>query len=319
MKKIVIDHDDIFKMNIKFNGKEIPLHLFIDSYNKKRNQSKEMMEILPSIYCNTVLNTLDKGDRLLYQLENLFLDRKEQYIIYVANIRDYFSVVDKMDKERYPEQEKINVRNTYIDTKVLPFPSTLGGGCRMWRLFEKIDLLRWSSNSLYCPLTVSQTLKVTSNSQLLNEKICRESRCEEFIKKMMGGTFVPIYDDEDSYNAISMQCIDDKIRLCEGKHRVCAAKRFGLKEIPATVYYYRITNGVKLLDEQERAEEMRIWDGKYTDVCDEILRECYRIYTTIGLAEEDVRELNESVEDDNYIAFLERKTEKNILEILGVE
>ena len=26
MKEIIIDHDDIFKMNIKFNGKEIPLY-----------------------------------------------------------------------------------------------------------------------------------------------------------------------------------------------------------------------------------------------------------------------------------------------------
>lgn len=306
-------------MNIKFNGKEIPLYHFINSYKNKKDDSKDMLEILPSIYCNTILNTLDGVDRSYYQLQSFWLGRKEQYIIYVKNMRDYFSVIGKDDKVEFPKTTKIDVRNKYIDTKLLPYPSMLGGGCWMWRLFEKIDLLQSSTHSLYCPLTEAQVLKVTENCKLLNKKICRESRCEEFINKMLDGTFVPIYEDEDSYNAISMECIDDKIRLYEGKHRVCAAKRFGLKEIPATVYYYRITNGVKLLDEQERAEEMRIWDEKYTDICDEILRECYRIYTAIGLAEDDVRELNESVEDDNYIAFLERKTGKNILVILGVK
>ena len=319
MEEILIEDNDIFKMIIKFNGKEIPLYHFINSYKNKKDDSKDMLEILPSIYCNTILNTLDGVDRLYYQLQSFWLGRKEQYIIYVKNMRDYFSVIGKDYKVEYPKTTKIDVRNTYIDTKLLPYPSMLGGGCWMWRLFEKIDLLQSSTHSLYCPLTEAQVLKVTENCKVLNEKICRQSRCERFIKKMMEGTFVPIYEDEDFENAISMECIDGKFRLYEGKHRVCAAKRFKLKQIPATIYYYTITNDKKLQDEHEHTEKMWIQNGRYIDLCDEILKECYRIYTAIGLSEDNIRELNEAVDDDNYIAFLERKTGKCILEILGVD
>lgn len=324
MEKIYISHNKIFNMNLKFNGKDIPLYSFVEAYKKKQNNSLEMVEILPSIYCNAVLNTKIGWKKILHRIK-VYFDEEDDYIIYIKNIRDSVSIemegeYDYLNKSAY--SVKCGEDNTYVKTELLPYPSLLGGGCCIWSLFSAIELFTTCSESdvLYKPLSESQLLRITADISVLNENVCKNSVCcGEFINKMLDGTFVPIYADEDSYNAIKVVCVDGKMSLDEGKHRVCAAKRFGIEQIPATVYYY--SNNETGDSYYQNTNSMRFWLGdiKKESLCNEILEECYRIYRNIGLSDNNIRELNETVTDDCFISFLEKMTGKSIMEILGLK
>ena len=306
---------------IIFNGKSLYLKDFLDSYKEKCKKTNEFIEILPSIYCNSKINTLYGIGKIFYIIKKAFKN-DDNYIIYNKNKRDKFELFDLKDtKNCYNKTSSQDVspktKNEYVATERLPYPSLLGGGCEMWNIFTDVGLTTFRDfcEVAYKPLSYEQVLQITSKNELLNNTICRNGRCASFIKKMLDGTFTPIYEDQDRLNAIRISDNNGKVSLSEGKHRICAAKRFGVKKIPATVTYYNYNytphNSVvdTLLVNHISQNKMR---------CEEILNECNRIYKNIGLSDDAIHQLNESVSDNDYITFLEQQTGKNILEILGV-
>ena len=84
MKEIYIRNNEISDLIINFNGKEISLYYFVQSYRQKQTKAPGMVEILPSIYCNAVLNTKRGWKKILHKIK-VYFDEADDYIIYVKN------------------------------------------------------------------------------------------------------------------------------------------------------------------------------------------------------------------------------------------
>lgn len=307
---------EIYVREFEFNCVKLDLFYFLQEFETKEKVWGEEVEILPSIYCwrKTYLPKVLKQYERIYLkfMEVFFYKDLEVFFIENRNIRNYFNI----EKEKHPELAKsitdfeYEAIDTYVETEKLPYPDMLHNGCKMWSIFQKLGLY---NNEIYSPLSGSQVLKVTSYCENLNELICKKSRCNDFIEKMLNGTFEPIFVKDNSRDAISfLRTFKGYYELEEGKHRICAAKRFRLEKIPATVYQQKIKN--PSMEESTRLNFLSPVISKKT-FCTEVLKKYKQIYANLGLSEGEMKELTEEIPDEKYIEYIENKAGKSIMEL----
>ena len=125
-----------------------------------------------------------------------------------------------------------------IATEQLPYPDSLGNngdldirsiahGCSICQLFLE--------NGAKEPLPFAHILRETSEIPEFLE-ICKSSKhCGKLLDKFKNGTYKALYQggqgDDDILVVLRKKDVDI-YDVIEGKHRVCVAKRFGIKEIP---------------------------------------------------------------------------------------
>lgn len=311
-----LTRQEIYVREFEFDYAKLDLSYFLQEFETKEKVCGEEVEILPSIYCwrKTYLpKILKQYERIYIKSMKVFLNKDlEVFFIENRNIRNYFNI----EKEKHPEfAEKIlNVEyeciDEYVETEKLPYPNTLHNGCKMWSIFQELGLY---NNEIYSPLSGSQVLKVTSYSENLNELICKKSKCNDFIQKMLNGTFEPIFVKDNLRDAISvLKTFKGYYELEEGKHRICAAKRFGVDRIPVTVYQQKIKKR-HIVESSSRNLLSPIIPKK--TFCTEVLKKHKQIYANLGLSEDEMRELTEEIPDEKYIEYIENKAKKGIIEL----
>lgn len=312
-----LTRDEIHVREFEFAGEKLELSYFLYEFEDKEKIWGEEVEVLPSIYCwrKTYLpKRLRKYEKYYLNIMQIFFNRDlESFFIETRNRRNYFDIKktnfpqlgNKVLEDLFGEYEKVD---TYVETEKLPYPGMLHNGCKMWSVFSKLGLY---DGGIYSPLSGSQVLKVTSYIENLNNTICKNSKCNDFIPKMLNGTFEPIFVKDNSRDAISVTSkFEGYYELDEGKHRICAAKRFGLDRIPATVYIEKTKQCFEGI--LPRPFSLTIPKKIF---CSEVLKEYKRIYADLGLNEEDMKELTEKISDEKYIQFVENKTGKSIIEL----
>ena len=131
---------------------------------------------------------------------------------------------------------------------------------------------------------------------------------------MTEGKYEAKFEVDNSYydDDISVTLEDGTYSLNEGKHRVCIAKRFNIERIPAQVT--TIINDKDTLVKSKSMLEPIPFNYKRVN-CENILIDCYEKYNMIGLNDEDVRKLNETVSDKDLVNFIETTVGKTLTEI----
>lgn len=128
-------------------------------------------------------------------------------------------------------------KNILVETDVLPFPNSLGNngdsdirgikhGCMLCQYFLDIEGHKE-------PLNIKQIISSTSSDEFYLE-ICKSSiHCMKLLNKFQSGTYKLIADGGDGKDDITIGFNDGEYYIYEGKHRVCVAKRFNIKTLPA--------------------------------------------------------------------------------------
>jgi len=127
---------------------------------------------------------------------------------------------------------QVEIRN--FKTELLDYPSVLGDstrkkylhGCIVCQRFRELGIAE-EPQDIYAILTATAKNKETYN------ELCLESTfCAPLIQKFQNRTYKAKYDGGDGDDDISVSIINGEYYVDEGKHRVCIAKRFEIKEIP---------------------------------------------------------------------------------------
>ncbi|MEB2280216.1 hypothetical protein LAV73_09435 [Lysinibacillus xylanilyticus] len=313
--------EDLYSYNVLFQGKSSSL-IELDIYYMKQIEkwhNKEIgseIEVLPSIYYRKIKSEQPKNvfsKTLNFIYSQLFDKQKFNIVIEVRNIRDSFKIVkDDIEHEYncYVDAEYIE-ENLYIDTKELPYPNSLGGGpnrCDIWGIFSRLKLLDYRDD-LYNILDNKRMFELSSCNDRLLEVCINSKHCGKIIKKMKEGKYKAKFEVDNNYydDDISVELQDGTYRLNEGKHRVCMAKRFNIERIPAQVTTI-------ISDKDTLVKPKRFFHSKPLN-CENILIDCYDKYNRLGLSNDSVRELNETVSDMELVNFIETTVGKTLTEI----
>lgn len=323
-----LKEEELLRHKVQFQNHFLYLADLDSHYHKKikslhDNNLGVEIEVLPSIYYKKfaklhpkkVIHHKDQfASKIAKSLYNYFYDKqKYEIIITVKNIRDrfkLFSTDEEIPNSYYPT---INVKDdelTYLNPTLLPYPSSLGGGasgCAIWSLFQKLDMVNTYSNT-YEILSVRKMFEITSHNPKMLE-ICKKSNpCGPIIKKMQEGDYK--IGSECGCDDIKAEVVDGtKYYAHEGKHRTCIAKRFNIKEIPILLTHSETDKSQRWYDHRRIPKDM---NGN----CEYILAACYERFKKVGLNIEDVRKLNESISDTDYVSFIEQKVGKELTEII---
>jgi hypothetical protein len=119
-------------------------------------------------------------------------------------------------------------------TELLDYPCVLGDSTRKKYLHGCIICQRFRECGIHEePQNIYNILTTTAKDKETYNKWCLESTfCAPLIQKFLNGTYKAKYDGGDGDDDISVFKMDGKYCVDEGKHRVCIAKRFDIKEIP---------------------------------------------------------------------------------------
>jgi len=119
-----------------------------------------------------------------------------------------------------------------INPDIVEYPSVLGGnntgylhGCAICQFFFNKG---WSDE----PQDIYSILSSTSNKTEFNQLCLNSTHCAPIIEKFLNGTYKAKYDGGNGADDIYVWNNGDAIVAVEGKHRICIAKRFKIKEIP---------------------------------------------------------------------------------------
>ncbi|QGG46322.1 hypothetical protein [Heliorestis convoluta] len=324
-------HQNLYSIKVYFQEKQLTL-MDLDTYymeqinNKFDGKIGHKIEVLPSVYYiktaflnkNTSRRNYDsKLKTLLNVIYNHLYSRQIFNItVDVKNIRDRFEMVDSsevFEENGYYTDRKYRTENKFLDPKYLPYPDTLGKGpgrCVIWSIFSVLGLLD-HGHEVYSIFSHRKMFEVTSYSDRLLNACLNSQHCGEIIKKMQKGKYKAKFEtkDENFDDDIQVSYENGRYMLSEGKHRVCMAKRFNINSIPVEVT-------ITTVDEESYVKSNLLIPQRFYKKfinCENILTECYDRYKKLGLDREDVRTLNETASNSNYVDYLEKITNKNIL------
>ena len=206
----------------------------------------------------------------------------------------------------------------YINPNDLPYPNTLGKGagkCVIWSIFSNLNLYSTSYN-LYSVMSAKDMFEMSSQNEKLLQCCCRSWLCGPIISKMKEGRYEAKFENQsenDYRDDIFVSCRNGKYSLYEGKHRVCIAKRLNIELVPAIVEVYEY-------EKKELYKKMRKLESYNSKkcTCENILAECIKIYTNLGLSVADIHELNEVIGNKGMLEFIEERSGKSIAELARV-
>ncbi|MEZ0536024.1 hypothetical protein ACAG39_02105 [Caldicellulosiruptoraceae bacterium PP1] len=126
--------------------------------------------------------------------------------------------------------------------KIKEYPTRLGSKCL---LLKKLGYDPYSDTE---EEIMDVLIKTEKDKNYLN--ICKESsRCSAFYKEFSQGNIEPYFERDPIY----LERFENNYWVIEGKHRICLAKRAGIKKIKA--YIYETTNSQMLLPNIGQPEE----------------------------------------------------------------
>lgn len=258
----------------RFQGKKFKLYDI-----EKSLKSEEDTEIFPGIY----MRSTNRGN-VLVRLMNIILQRKH-FVIKNENRRDSFQICSEIEKTMlmsdYHSDEVIGTMMENVNPQNVEKPGHLGGGkcggCAVHSYFNYLDILGEYDIDGYCFWGDEEAVEATKKEEFFLE-MCRRSKCFYTYEKILKEG----YDENiEMFDPIKVSYIDGKYHVGEGKHRVCAMRRFGYnKDIPMLVTRVGKSEG-----------EPRELDRKYFSDNKHILESCYSLYERIGISSTDVKEL----------------------------
>lgn len=325
---------ELEEISIEFQGKELYLNCI-----KMKDKYRE--EVLPGVHV-----TFHKSKTLLwfeikqkkYKLDtlNAFVNSmckkcKVTVKIEADNKRDSIRIIKHQDIEFIPlysftrseekdvkiiKDEKINEgNNPYFPTDYLPYPDSLGhGGCCLKDIFSSLGLISHISHSeidRYEFFSLDEILEMTSGSERA-KKLCEGSntRCRLATKKLLKGTYKALYEGGTGDDDITVYYDEETgtYEAGEGKHRVCAAKRFGIKTIPVVL---KINSATKDWIKAE-LEEDNISRSQSISSYEEIVNDFYNKCKKIGLNHDQALGMLKS---NDIIQYIEDETGEDITAI----
>lgn len=282
----VLDLTEIQNFTITFEKYAFPLPIIVNYYNSllKKDAKNKLQEVLPSIYCIIYDNKLYLINKNIRNKSYIYMENKQ------------------IDKKTH------KTSTIDIDPSKLPYPEALGGGCPIWSLFQSTKFYN-TPDSLYNPkfysiLKNEDILEITANykNNEFKKRYCEnkyENCYPKFLKKILNGTF-----SLSSHNKIKIIKYENGYELYEGKHRICASKRYELPklQVEQTEYFY---------------EKYPNATCNYNDPLPiNIIDDYYKSYDEIDMDKEEARYITENVSNQDFISYLEKYYNKDIFDIL---
>lgn len=244
--------------NKKYSGDKI------NSYIEK-HRDKSPLEIFPGITVSLKEENKFKKiiSRFLYGKDNTKL------IFDVQNARDWFNVIDSKTPNDYSSSQKFETTTEYIHPNDVLYPNYLSEGkchgCPVTDYFSRL-----SSPETYDIISDSDIVEQTkAEPYFIN--LCKSSRCHKTYQNILTEGYKINKND-----MIKLDKYNDSYIPQEGKHRICALKRFDYpKKIPAEITHSTDYKADTLQEEHFVSFEQRL--KKYY--------ECFKYY---GLSKEEV-------------------------------
>lgn len=137
----------------------------------------------------------------------------------VQNIRDRFDIVNHKIQTKNPASFEVMERE--VDVQSIEYPSNLGGGacagCPVVRYFAAL-----TNNAGYKIITEGEIVEKTKNS-IFFQDVCKSSKCHKTYQKIIREGYDKSLKASDM---VKLNKYYNKVTVIEGKHRVCALKRF---------------------------------------------------------------------------------------------
>lgn len=233
-------------------------------------------EIFPGIYLRNIGN-----DNYFSSLVNSLL-KKKKYLLRNENKRDFFQICSKWEetKSEFHAGKTISTKVEYINPQSIEQPGSLGGGecggCPIRNYFNHLGLLDRHDINGYYFFSDEEVIEATQKEEFFLG-ICRHSNCYKNYEKILNEGFA---ENLETRYQIKVSYDNGKYIAVEGKHRVCAMKRFGYTNpVPMRVTRNSASTGNVQLDIQHFSDNKQVLDS------------CYSTYERIGISPEAVREL----------------------------
>lgn len=243
-----------------------------EAISKLDNSGLCEVEFLPGIYIGykyintTIRTTID------------MITRSRHYIIKVLNSKDCFTIESKLERRTDEFKDAVEscsgIEN--LDPRIFKQPSLLGGGkcggCPMLSYFSRLGLEGKTSIDGYYFWDLAELVEATKKEPFFLE-LCKTSKCYETYQSIVEDGYDAHLEERDQIKAEVKGGIYE---VGEGKHRVCAMKRFGYDHrVPM-----RVTRsaGIAKYDHVTESHDM-----------ERVLKDCYDRYRVLGIPDEVVR------------------------------
>lgn len=233
------------------------------------HEDKLPAEIFPAIFISV------KKESGIKKIIRLLAKGACQTIIFnVMNVHDRFAIVDPQSEQssRDDYSEKTSTRIEYISPSILPYPNSLGGGyCGGCPVVSYFRELVWSGE--YSILSDADVVEQTKSIPYFID-LCKSSRCYDTYRSIINDGYRL---DLQENQMIIIDVLDGKYVPQEGKHRVCALKRYDYQgKIPARITY------------TSRSINHKSYIAVKHVPVDLSMDEYYRCYESYGLSRDDV-------------------------------
>lgn len=288
ISKLIAKHNDQIILTVPhgfdshifflFQGKRYSFQEALDrlaSHNPKA-------EIFPGIYFE------NKSPLNIIEIIKKNIFKTDFYYIINENKKDKFNICSDLEEDSnitiIPTPETYT-KLEYITPQLVEQPINLGGGkcggCNVYSFFSAIGLFSFSDSIYdeYCFFSDKHVLEVTKNSNFFLN-LCKHNKCMDTYNKIISEGFSATLASSDQINITYK---NGKYFAEEGKHRICAMKRFGYdKDVPAVITRY--------LDNDSDNPPF-IFPLLYRGDMNSVMESCYKTYAKIGISEADVKRL----------------------------
>lgn len=225
-------------------------------------------EIFPAIFISV---RKESGIKKIFRLAK---GDCQTVIFNVMNVRDRFEIVDHQSEQSSRDDYfgKTNTRIEHISPDILQYPNGLGGGycggCPVVSYFREVV---WSGE--YNILSDADVVEQTKFIPYFID-LCKSSRCYDTYRSIVNDGYRL---DLQENQMIIIDVLDGKYVPQEGKHRVCALKRYDYNgKIPARITYT-----------SRSINQKSYFAVKYVPT-DLSMDEYYKCYESYGLNRNDV-------------------------------
>ena len=206
IKKIVVFQDKGYKGNLIFQ--------YIFDPKKKLP-----VEIFPGIKAEIL------EDKWFRKFVRILLRKETTYVKFeILNKRDRFDFFE-IEEENYSNITECRIEYKWIELDDIVYPDNLGGGkcggCPVARQFSKV-----LNSSGYTIITYPEIAEQTKDEPSSIEK-CKQSNCYKNFQKIIEEEY---REDLPRADMIRLEMRGNQYVPVEGKHRVCAMKRYGYSQ-----------------------------------------------------------------------------------------
>ena len=256
-EKIIITKKD--NRLLMYRSYEIPISDVISYYERKCISNK--YEILPLVYIKRY------SSNIFQRIFDLFCGKK-RYEIEILNNIDYIEIRNSIKNQSNSADNNHNVIEAQegfvkVDLDKIQYSTYLFGRCGVLNYFEKLGFVINSEFCEYAPFSDIDILRMTERNSKINNGICKNYQCKCFIDKIISNTykFIDKSKKRDKDLNIELTLHGSSYIVGEGKHRVCAFKRFGNRSIFANVEIGEMYQKSRIQDSLDR-DAMNNWNRR---------------------------------------------------------